>query len=160
MKTVEMEESAYEDLRTAFQHNQYDTECYLDTEDGSVIWFSADTPPVDGEPDGDDPQWVHEAYEKRMKIWQDDNGRFLEVPPGDLTDACEDMQAFLDEHASEHLARKFASSGRNRGVFENFRRAVERHPEDKRAWRKFRRERCCQRIREWLELQGYTLETE
>ena len=139
METVEMSEEAVSDLCTAFQYNQYDTECYLDTETGEVVWFSADAPPVDGEPDGEDPEWVHEAYEKRMAIWNDD------------------MAAFLEE-CDGGLAEKFSSTGRHRRAFETFKRTVERDPEYRREWRQFRHERVVGRICEWLELQGYELE--
>ena len=157
METIELEEEAFEDLRTAFEHNRLDTECYLDTEEGRVIWFSSDAPPVREEPDEDDPEWVHEAYQKRMTVWQDGNGRFLEVPPGDVIDACKDMEKFLADHASDELARRFESSGKNRKTLEAFQRAVERDAMHRRQWRKFRRERICDRVRDWLELQGYRL---
>ena len=158
METVEMSAEAVEDLCTAFKYNQFDTECYLDTESGEVVWFSADTPPVDGEPDGEDPEWVHEAYEKRMAIWNDDKGRFLEVPPSDIAEACADMAAFLEE-CDGHLAEKFSSTGRHQRAFETFKRTVERDPEYRREWRQFRHERVVDRICDWLELQGYELET-
>ena len=157
MQDIEIAEKAFEDLRTAFEHNGYETERYLDTEHGKVIWFSADTPPVDGEPDDEEPEWVHEAYQKRMRVWKDGNGRFLEVPPGDLSDRVEDMERFLSKHADTHLREQFERGGKSRARLEAFERALERDAAQRHRWRKFRKERTCERIRDWLELQGYRL---
>lgn len=157
METIEMSEEAVADLRTAFQYNQYDTECYLDTEEGRVIWFSADSPRVDSEPDEEDPDWVREAYEKRMAVWTDEEGRYLELPPSDVTTACEDMVVFLEEHANDRFAERFEGAGRHRRVFESFRRAVEDDRQHRKTWQEFRRERVMARVEEWLELQGYRL---
>jgi len=153
METVEMTEKVLADLRTAFKFNQFDTECYLDVEEGRVIWFSADAPAAE-EPDEGDPDWKHEAYEKRMAVWNDEEGRYLEVPPSDITDACEDMEAYLEE-AGGRLAEQFAGAGFHRRSFETFKRRIEEDPVHKEKWREFREWRVEERIEEWLELQGY-----
>ena len=158
METIELGERAFEDLRTAFQHNSFETECYLDTEEGRVIWFSSDMPPVNGEPDGEDPEWVHEAYQKRMQVWNDDNGRFLEVPPGSIADRMADMELFLDEQADNGLCERFRSGGKSSTRLDAFRRAIERDGRQRQKWRKFCKERACDRIEEWLQLQGYRLQ--
>ena len=162
MQTIEIAQRAFEDLRTAFQHNSFETECYLDTEQGRVLWFSADTPPVNGngEPDGEDPEWVHEAYGKRMKVWNDGNGRFLEVPPGSIAERISDMEAFLDKQADGRLRERFHKGGKSSVRLESFERAIERDGRQRQKWRKFCKQRTCDRIEEWLELQGYRLTVE
>lgn len=157
METIALTESQYGDLRTAFEQSSYDTECYLDTDEGEVLWFSPDTPGVDQEPDEDAPEWKQEAYEKRRRVWEDDSGRFFRVPPADPSDVRDDVEVFLEEHADARLRNRIDSDRPTRASFEPFRRAVERDPEARSQWRQFRRKRTRERIDEWLDLKGYRL---
>lgn len=158
MDTIELDRSDYQDLRTAFEQSSYDTECYLDTREGGVLWFSPDAPGVDREPDEDAPEWKREAYEKRRAVWEDDSGRFLRVPPADPSDVRDDIEVYLEEHAGPRLRKRLGEDRPTRESFEPFRQAVERDPEAREKWQEFRRERTRERIDEWLDLKGYELE--
>jgi hypothetical protein len=158
MKSIEMTDEAFADLRNAFRENRRDTECFLDIEQGRVIWFSGDALGVADEPGDDAPDWLEEKYDERLQIWRDDTGRYLEVPPQDVTESCDDMEMFLDEEATDRLVEQFASSEIHRRTYERFADAVERDALNRERWREFRRERVGERVREWLELQGYRIE--
>lgn len=160
MEPIELSPSQYRDLRTAFEQSSYDTECYLDTDEGRVLWFSPEAPGVDREPEEDAPEWKREAWEKRRQVWEDDAGRFLRVPPADPSDVRDDIEVFLDEHADARIRERLGSERPTRDSFEPFRRAVERDPEARERWREFRRERTRDRIDEWLELKGYEVVVE
>jgi len=157
VETLQLEASQYRDLRTAFEQSSYDTECYLDVDEGRVLWFSSAAPGVGREPDDDAPEWKREAWEKRREVWGDETGRFLRVPPADPSNVRADIEVFLEERADDRLRERFGSERPTRESFEPFRRAVERDPEARKAWRTFRRERTRRRLDEWLELEGYEL---
>jgi hypothetical protein len=158
--SLRLSPEAFTDLRTAFEHADHEAECYLDTETGEVLWYSNHQMSLDDEPGPDAPDWIRDAYEKRLAIWNSDEGRFLEVPPNEELETWRDMRDFLDEEASDALRVQFRDRPASRGTYRQFEDALERHPTDRRDWLRFHRKRLRGRIEEWLELNGYELVVE
>lgn len=157
---VEISPQALSDLRTAFEQMRLQVECYLDTETGKVLWFSDYDAHFDGEPAEDEPEWVHRAWRKRMRVWKDDRGRYLEVPPGDMQDNCRDMKGFLEQCDDQMLCEQFEGAAPTRHMYKAFVHTVERDPMQRRKWMKYR-EKCLERrIENWLDLNGYEMAVE
>jgi hypothetical protein len=154
---VRLSRDAFIDLRTAFRQVDVTFECFLDTQSGRVIWCSDHTAPVDGELDGDAPGWMHASKRKRLEIWRDATGRYLEVPSADVETRWQDMQAFRRQADHDALENCFNGAPPNRRTIRRFGRWLQRHPQMSRTWQSFLNQRIEGRIRAWLRDHGMGL---
>lgn len=157
LESLQLSPSDYRNLLTAVASPVYDRECHLDVQTGDVHWFSPFQLEYDAVPDAEDPEWVHDVYKDRLRIWRDDSGRFLEVPNHSYQALMRDMKDFLDEVSDGNLCDRLRSAVYDRDE-KRFEAILSEDGEStKRQWRDYRKERVRSRVNDWLRRQGYLL---
>jgi hypothetical protein len=129
----------------------------LDTHEGRVLMVLEDLYRAieDGEPLDDVPDWQRDCIPDVEAVVNDDSGRFAHIPPTKTPEEYELMERFAATVEDERLADLLDLALGGRGSFGRFKRALERFPEERERWFRFRGDWVRQEAIDWLASVGF-----
>lgn len=159
-------QKAMEDVdREAFDY-------YLDAETGEVLILSeeilcrarkillesveedaADYEEIEFDEEKDVPDWMEDEVELALEILLDSAGRYVRIPERTSGNGFTAMRSFAAA-VNDPLREELALILNGKGVFRNFKVAMERYPREKKMWYSFNAKEVRKEIQEWLNSLG------
>ena len=145
----------------------YETNSYLDTDSGEVLYISSplicaisevdklldeiteDDLPGDVDPDDLEPY---------KKIEQELGKKYLELPEMEGWHGYNDMQSFIEEEENQKLKSALTQSIQGKGAFSRFKSVLEHYPGKIDEWYHFEALNQLGRIQKWLSCENIILE--
>lgn len=126
---------------------------YLDRETGEIHLLSDDY--LSAAEEGDDElegwaEWEAELIEQARTIFQDTQGRYLELPDQFEIDEYRFLAAFADSYPDPSIAERLGDAIRGKGAFRRFKDLVHRLGIADR-WYEYRSQRLLEVARDWCE---------
>jgi hypothetical protein len=154
------------DFESAFELSSYETNAYLNTETGAVVFvedyishqleelltdeetLEAALATIQAQPDLDYSTRTQLMDVARVE-WEF-GGRYAAIPKQDSRVGYRDMEEFIWALDDDHLREVLEAAIRGRGAFRRFKDALYRHPQAEAEWFAFRDARERNRMIEWL----------
>lgn len=161
-----------DELALAFDSSFGETYHYLDRETGEVILVTDDSRfqleevwdqvGEDADLDAvlaaieklDIPDWDKEFMRDAALVEAGFGTRYVAVPTLDSHEGYQDMEAFIETVADDHLAELLAVAIQGRGAFRRFKDVLLGYPEERERWFRFKDDLVRQRVLKWLDSEG------
>lgn len=161
-------------LEIAFNDATNGISYYLDIETGEIIMVTPDSQfqlddlrdewESSGQSIGfadflrqsDTPDWLLEMTCDALRVEEDIDSRYWEVPHADSSEGYHDMQDFAITVEDELLQRRLRQALDGNKPFRQFKDVLLNFPGDRERWFKFQNDRITQRILDWLDSRRIT----
>ena len=135
-----------DELCTAIDDNSWEHHYYLNLETGEIVFIS---------------DYMDEEEVEKSRDEIDENlGCYKPIPRTESYEGYEDMADFIVTVEDEHLRELLQMAINGKGAFRRFKDVLARYPDEKERLLRFKDDKLRERVLEWLECIGVSLENE